>query len=116
MGLRAWAAWTRWPAAARWVVAYAALLGLCALVGLATPVGFGNAAFVAGAALILASLAFIRTGGSRRRVLVRDVKGTPIAMERVPSGERDVEIRRGVGLFLLGLGLWAPLVVVTLAR
>jgi len=107
------AAWRRVPAWARWPLAYVGLAALAALVGLAG-VGVGNALFIAGAAAILASAGFVGLGGERRFRIVRDLFGQPVAVAPKDAEERRREISTGMKLFVLGLALWAPLLVLTL--
>lgn len=103
------AAWARIPAWGRWLLAYAGAAALCALVGLLTPLRPGGALFLGGAGLVLFSALLIRTGGPRRVVTLRGPDGGPLRREPLPEAEREREIRLGVGLFLMGLGLWALL-------
>lgn len=107
-GLRA--PWSALPAWARWPFAYLALVAASALVGWPT-IGVGNAVFVAGAALIAASLFYIRHGGRRKVVVARAMDGKPLKKDWMPEADREREIRKGVGLFLLGSALWATLLV-----
>lgn len=102
-------AWARVPAWGRWVLAYLGAAGLCSLVGALTPLRVGGGLFLGGAALVLASAAILRTGGERKVVTVRAPDGTPLKREPVDPERRRREVRLGVGLFLLALGLWAPL-------
>jgi hypothetical protein len=99
-----------WPAWAKWLAAFAAMLSFSALAGFVTPLGVGNAVFLAGAACILGSLLFIRLGGPKALV-GRELKGKPVF--GFDSAARREELRRGVGLFLLGAAMWAILVAVT---
>lgn len=96
------------PGWGKWVLAYVAALGLSSLVGYATPLGVGNAIFLAGAAAVLVSLTFIRLGGPKALV-GRDLKGKP--MFDYDNQKRNAELKRGVGIFLLGMALWAVLLV-----
>lgn len=104
------ARWARLPAWARWPLAYVALVAASALVGWPT-IGIGNAIFIAGAALVGVSLFDIRHGGRRKIVVARSLDGKPLTKEWMPEQEREREIRRGVRLFLLGLAMWATLLV-----
>ena len=104
---RARAAWSRAPAWARWALAYLAAAGLCALAGALTPLQPGGGLFLGGAAAVLVAAALLRTGGERKVVTLRAPDGTPLRREPVDPERRRKEIRLGVGVFLLGLGLWA---------
>jgi hypothetical protein len=105
------AAWSRVPAWARWPLAYAAALALCLLVAALTPLDVGGALFLGGAAGVFASAAILRTGGHRKVVTLRAPDGTPLKREPLPPEARRREVRLGVGVFLLALGLWALLPV-----
>lgn len=99
-----------WP---RWALAYAAALASSAL--LATLTGWGgNAAFIAGALVILASVGFVRTGSEARFHVVRDLFYKPVAVEPQDPTERQQQISTGMRIFLLGIAMWAPLVVIAL--
>jgi hypothetical protein len=104
------ARWAALPAPARWPLAFLALLAASALVGRLS-VGVGNAVFLAGALLVLGSLLFIRHGGRRKVVVARAPDGKPLRRELVPDDVRAGEVRRGVALFLLGIALWAALLL-----
>ena|ERR1051325_7332275 len=95
------------PGWAKWLLAYVAALAVSSLVGFVTPLGAGNAIFIAGALAVFASLTFIRLGCPKAMV-GRDLKGKPIF--DYDAKKRGSEIRRGLGIFLLGLALWAVLV------
>lgn len=104
------ARWRAAPAWARWPAVWLALLVLSAGIGALTPLGSGNAVFFAGAALVLASLWFVRLGGGpREKVVARDIMGRPLVKEPQAPEERRREIGLGMGLFLVGLALWAAL-------
>ena len=103
------AAWARLAPWSRWLLAYAAAVALCLLAALLTPLDAGGALFLGGAAGVLASAAILRTGGERKVVTLRAPDGKPLRREPVDPETRRREIRRGVGVFLLGLGLWALL-------
>lgn len=113
--MRALDAWRGLPEPSRWALAYVALLAGSAGLGAATPLGAGNGVFLAGAVAILASVTQIRLGGPRQKVVGRTMKGAPLKGP-MPSDERRQEIQRGVGLFLLGLAMWAPLLALYVAR
>lgn len=104
------ARWQALPAWARWPLAYVALVGASALLGWPT-IGAGNAIFVTGAALVASSLFYIRHGGRRKMVVARAMDGKPLKKDWMPESEREREIRKGIGLFLLGFALWATLLV-----
>lgn len=99
--------WWNAPWWARYPALYAALTLLSIALGWPT-IGIGNAMFLAGATLILTSLLYVRTGGTRKIVVERDRTGRP-RRELLPAQRREQEIQRGIGLFLTGLALWAPL-------
>ena len=105
-----WAALAGWQ---RWLAAYAVLALLAALVGLATPMHVGTAFFLTGAVVVLVSLSKIRLGGHRKTITQRDIQGRPIFKETTVVPERERDIREGIGVFLLGLALWAPLPLFT---
>lgn len=107
-------AWTRLPWLARWAACYLGAAALCGLAALATPLDLGGALFLGGAAGVLVSAGIVRLGGPRFRVAKREPRsGKALALEPVPEDERETEIRRGVGLFLLSVALWA---LIPLAR
>lgn len=99
--------WVAWP------VAYVATLVLSAGVGALTPLGAGNAVFLAGALCVFASVGHIRLGGERT-VVGRSVQGVP--QWGLDPEKRRKEIRRGAGLFLMGLALWVALGVAWLVK
>lgn len=96
------------PAWARWGALYAAALAASALLALLTPLTLGDGVFVAGGALILASVTQVRLGGPRREVVGRTPDGVAIRREVEPE-KRERELRRGMGLFLVGVALWLTL-------
>jgi hypothetical protein len=98
---------TKWAGA--WAGAGAASLGLA----LVSPAG-GNVAFVVGALLILSSVFFIGLGGERRYRVVRSMMGVPISKDPIEPEKRQRQISIGVRIFVLGLAIWAPLVVLAL--
>lgn len=91
-----------------WAGACAGALVISTLLALASDTG-GNAAFVAGAILIVASLFFIGMGGERRFRVVRNLFGVPIAADPIEPEKRQRQIATGVKVFLLGVSLWLPL-------
>lgn len=103
----------RLPPWARWLGGYAAALALSAGLGLVTPLGPGNGVFLAGVLCIFASIAHVRLGGERT-IVGRSLKGVP--QWGLDPEKRRTEVRRGLGLLLLGLALWGALGVATLAR
>lgn len=104
------ARWRALPAGARGPALGLVLQGASAGVGAMTPVGSGNAVFATGAALVLASIWFVRLGGGPREVVVaRDVMGRPRERAPQPADERRAEIATGLRLFFTGLALWAAL-------
>lgn len=102
------APWRTWPAWVRWTAAFVATALAAAGLGALSGIGWDNGLFVAGALLILASTTQIRLGGSRRAVVARTRDGLPVK-DDVPPDEREVEIRRGIGWFLMGVGAWVLL-------
>lgn len=104
-GMRA--AWSRVPPWVRWPLAYAAAAGLCLLAAALTPLDPGGALFLGGAAGVLVAAAILRTGGERKAVTLRAPDGTPLKREPLSPDARRREVRLGVGVFLLALGLWA---------
>lgn len=96
----------RVPRWARWPLAYVATLGLSAGLGAATPLGPGNAVFLAGAACVFASVAHVRLGGERT-IVGRTLQGMP--QWGLDPEKRRREVRRGMGLLLMGLALWGAL-------
>lgn len=94
----------------RWTAAYAGAAAASWLLALAGAWG-GNLAFVAGALLILVSVGFIGVGGERRFRTVRGLFGTPIAAQPIEPERRRWQISTGVKVFLLGVAVWAPLLV-----
>ena len=104
-------AWRDQPVWVRWLLSYGVVGLASAGVGAVTPLGVGNATFLVGAAFVLASAFYLRTGGQRMTITVRAPDGTPLRREPVDPVARAHEIRRGVFLFLLGLALWTPLAV-----
>ncbi|HUR69554.1 MAG TPA: hypothetical protein VM370_09940 [Candidatus Thermoplasmatota archaeon] len=93
-----------------WGAAYVAGFGLSAILALTSAAG-GNAAFVAGALLIVASVFFIGIGGERRMRIVRGLMGSPIAADPIEPEKRQRQISTGVKVFLLGVAVWTPLIV-----
>lgn len=98
---------SRWPL---WILAYGAGFGGATLLTTFTRWG-GNAAFITGAVVILVSIGFIGTGGSTGIKVIRNLAGMPVATEKVEPAKRSFQISRGVRVFLLGLAIWAPLLV-----
>lgn len=92
--------------ALNWVGAYALVLALASGLGALTRLGPGNAVFLAGAACIFGSIAFIRIGGDKTLV-GRTMMGAP-KWGRDPERRRE-EIGLGIKLLALGLALWAAL-------
>lgn len=98
-----------WAGAWVWVGACAGALLLSAVLALTTGWG-GDVAFILGALVILASVGFIGTGGETRFRIIRNMFGTPVAVEQHDPEKRRRELSMGVKVFLLGLSLWAPLI------
>ncbi|HWH08932.1 MAG TPA: hypothetical protein VNX21_07010 [Candidatus Thermoplasmatota archaeon] len=103
----------RVPRRARWPLAYVAVLALSAGLGALTPLGAGNTVFLAGAACVLGSLAFVRLGGERT-IVGRNLQGVP--EWGIDPEKRRREVRRGMALFAMGLALWAALGAAALVR
>lgn len=97
------------PPEARWAAAYVALVVGALAVAAATPLLWQDALFLLGAAFVLLSVAFIRTGSPTGMMSLRDERGARIARVPVDPEVRRAEIRRGVAIFLGGLALWTPL-------
>ena len=97
-----------WAGAWAWAAACAAGLVLSTLLALTSDAG-GNLAFVAGAALILASMFFIGLGNERKFRTVRNLFGVPIAADPIEPEKRQRQISTGVKVFLVGASLWVPL-------
>lgn len=100
---------SRWA----WPAACLGALALSTLLALLSPAG-GNAAFVAGAVVILVSIGFVGFGGSTRFRIVRGLFGDPVAVERQDPTKRAREISLGLKIFLVGVALWAPLAFLAL--
>lgn len=100
----------RTPMWARGVVAYLLLLALAWLLSLLPWLDWGASLFLLGALLVLASAALVRTGGQRSVVTLRAPDGAPLKREPVAPERRRGEIRLGLFLFALAMGLWAPVV------
>lgn len=96
------------PPWVRWLAAFASALALSSALGALTPVGAGNAVFFTGVAAVFWSLAYVRFGGDKTPIW-RDLKGK--ATWGVDPQLRRAEIRKGIAIFLVGLGLFAFLLL-----
>lgn len=98
---------SRW---AGWILAYACCVVVAWALAAFTRYG-GDIAFIAGGLVILLSVGFIGFGGERRLKIRRNIMGVPIGKDPIDPARRSAQIATGIRVFLLGLALWLPLLV-----